>query len=265
MNQQAVYEGLQSLVEGGRIHPDIMLEKLKAMQEVYLQLSSDLYSQEDIASIRYYLRAVSYKFQLASLSLDQLWSLSDHSRLGLAEALENSLDNLDVSEDELLIIAYSFESFLFYGQSFLDFYMLYVCLVLGTGHQGSMSRSRFYKRLRMDLNPALKSKARKIERYFDQTVYGRSAQGQLSSDSWGSLLTSLRDKITHRDKLRPSFESSEKLADDVLFNWPTIQEETYDRFCQRFQNGMFYLIQDCSEILYGLEWKSGPLRDGMWD
>lgn len=265
MRQLAIYKGLRTLVTESRTHPDIMLQKLEAMQDAYLQANRDLYANEVTQSIRYYMKAVSYKFELASLSLEQLWSISEHTRFGVIDAIENSIDSLDVSEDELLMIAYSFESFLFYAQSFVEFYMLYICLVLKTGHQGSMSKKKFYRRLKNDLNHDLQAKALRVKQYFDGEVYGEADQKSISPENWGSLLLSLRDKVTHRDRLRPSFASDERLIDGVLLNWPTIQDETYDRFCQLFQNGMFYLISDCSEILYDLKWKSGSLKPCMWD
>jgi hypothetical protein len=81
------------------------------MQEIYLRGNPDLYTSNELQQVRYYLKAVSYKFHLANLSLEQLWSLSDTKRQELLHALQNSLDRLDVSDDELLLISFVFEGF----------------------------------------------------------------------------------------------------------------------------------------------------------
>ncbi len=234
------------------------------MQGHYLQGNSALYTPDDVQQIQYFLGAVAYKFHLANLSLEQLWSLSHSKRDELFYALQNSLDRLDVSDDELLLTSFALEGFLFQARSFLDFYMLYLCLFLKTGHQGSMSKEKFFKALkRANLRP-LASKAEWVRDYFAKKVFGSSDREGLNPNDWGCLLISLRDKIAHRDRLHPSFEGNETLVGKVLFDWPTLRNITYDRFCQYMQNGMFALFKDVSPILYELEWKPGTYRPDMW-
>lgn len=264
MQYRKISRGLQTLIEDSRRIADIPLEKLQAMQEVYLQKNLGLYTRNELQQIRYYLKAVGYKFHLANLSLEQLWSLSDTKRQELLYALENSLDRLDTSDDELLLISFVLEGFLFQARSFLDFYMLYICIFLKTDHQGSMSTERFFKALDKVNEGVFAEKARGVRDYFDNKVFGTSDWTGLNPDDWGSLLQSLRDKIAHRDRLRPSFKSDETLVGNVLFDWPTLRDITYDRFCQYMQNGMFALFTDVSPILYELKWKAGPYKPDFW-
>ena len=254
---------MQILLEDTRINTDIPAEKMLIMQEKFLQGSQDIFNEESSASARYYLRASIYKFYLANLALEQLQALADNKRFMLFDAIRNSLDSLNCTDDELLMISLSFEEFLFLARSFLDFYMLYICIFLPTGHQGSMSKSKFFKAL-ADVEEPFTQKASDINISFDTNVFGTSDFGDWNPKNWGTLLISLRDKIAHRDRIRPSFESNETLAGDVLFNWPTLQDTTYERFCQYMQNGMFTMISDVSPILYDLEWKSGRFRPGLW-
>lgn len=260
LEYQRITKGLQALLKASRKHVDIPLEKLQAMQDIYLQRKADLYTSSELQQIRYYLRAVAYKFYLANLSLEQLWSMSESKRGELFRALENSLDRLSVTEDELLLISFAFEGFLFQARSFLDLYMLYVCLFLKTGHQGSISRDRFFRALNKVSNEAFAGKAQQVSDYFANRVFGSPDRMGWNFNSWGTLLESLRDKIAHRDRLRPSFNSDETLIGKVLFDWPTLRDITYDRFCQDMQNGMFALFTDVSPVLYELEWKPGPYK-----
>lgn len=255
---------LQVLLDETRKYADSAPLKIEAMQEIYLQRNSSLYSEQELHEIRYYLKASMYKFYLATLALEQLWSLSHAKRDEIFFALENSLDRLECSDDETLLISFAFESFLFQGKAFLDFHMLYISLLLKTGHEGKISKDKFYKALNRSQSP-FESKATDVLNYFENKVFAKSSENWLSPENWGSLLQSLRDKIAHRDKLRPSYDSDEKLVDSVLFDWPTLRETTYDRFCQYMQNGMFYMLHDLSKLLYELEWKPGPYKDGLWD
>ena len=264
MEYWKISRGLQVLLKNGRRHVDIPLRKLQAMQDVYLQKNPGLYTPDELEQIQYYLRAIAYKLHLASLSLEQLWSLSDTKRQELFYALENSLDRLNVSDDELLLISFVFEGFLFQATSFLDFYMLYICSFLKTDHRGSMSRKKFFKALDKVNETPFAEKAKWVHDYFHNKVFGTSDWTRLNPDNWGSLLRSLRDKIAHRDRLRPSFNSNETLAGKVLFDWPTLRDITYDRFCQYMQNGMFALFTDVSPVLYELEWKPGPYKSNLW-
>ncbi len=263
VRHQEVAKGLRILLEDTRINTDIPAKKLIMMQEKFLQSHQDLFSDEEKEFVRYYLRASIYKFYLANLSLEQLWALSVNKRFELFDAIKNSLDSLDCSDDELLLISLSFEEFLFIARSFLDFYMLYICIFIPTGHRGKISRKIFFKALANVKEPYLE-KAEAISAYFDTNVFGSSEFGDWNPKNWGTLLISLRDKIAHRDIIRPSFDSDETLAQDILFNWPTLQGTTYERFCQYIGNGIFTMLRDVSPILYELEWKAGPPRPGLW-
>ena len=142
--------------------------------------------------------------------------------------------------------------------------MLYLCFFLRTDHQGSISTEKFFKALGRVQQSPFAEKARKVRDYFDTRVFGSSDWEGLDPNDWGSLLTSLRDKVAHRDRLRPSFDSEETLIGKVLFDWPTLKSITYDRFCQYMQNGMFAFFTDVSPVLYGLEWKAGLYRPDLW-
>jgi len=186
------------------------------------------------------------------------------NRQELFHALENSLDRLTVTDDELLLVSFVFEGFLFQARSFVDFYMIYVCLFLKTGQHGSMSVDRFFKALDRVNAPPFAEKAKQIHDYFDSSVFGTQDWSGLNPNDWGSLLRSLRDKIAHRDRLRPSFKGTETLVGQILFDWPTLKDITFDRFCQYMQNGMFALFTDVSPILYELEWRPGPYGPDQW-
>lgn len=265
MEYRSVTCGLNALLRGTRRYAESFSQKALAMQEAYLRRNASAYTAAECEQLRYYLKAAIYKFYLATLSLEQLWALSYAKRDKLFWALQNSLDRLDCSDDELLLSSFALETFLFQGTAFLDLYMLYLCIFFRTGHRGSISRGKFTKAIERASAGTFGHKAKQVKEYFETRVFGAQEDTFLAPSNWGALLRSLRDKIAHRDRLRPSFESNETLLDKVLFNWPTLRGITYDRFCQHMQNGMFYLITDISPILYDLEWKPGPFGPHLWE
>jgi len=256
MRHGKVSAGLKALLRDTRQYADSIVQKIEAMHSYYLRGHSKLYGQIEREHLDHYLAALRFKFYLATLSLEQLWAMSHTKRDQVVPALQNSLDRLECSDDELLLQSFLLEGFLFMGRAFLDFYMLYVALLLRTGHKGSMRKSRFFKALDKIKEGRFAERATKAEAYFQNRVF--------CPDCWGTRLESLRDKIAHRDIIRPSFESDETLIGQVLFDWPTIKGITYDRFCQEMQNGMFSLFTELSPVLYELEWKPGPYRPDLW-
>jgi hypothetical protein len=265
MSYSQVAGGLNILMTDTRQYADAMHLKVGLMQEVYLQRNLNIYSETEVKQVREYLKAALYKFYLSTLSLEQLWSMSHTKRDDIVVALQNSLDNLDCTDDELLIISFVFEGFLFLSRSFLDFYMLYLCLALKTGYEGSISQEKFYKSLERSKDSVLSVKAEKVGEYFRTKVFAETATYGLAPENWGTLIRTLRDKIAHRDVIKQNFAGNEKLLDKVLFNWPTLRGTTYDRFCQSMQNGMFFMLTDISSLLYDLEWKAGSYRPDLYN
>lgn len=235
------------------------------MQKKYLDYNTNHYTKNEIHLINYYLRATLYKFILSNICLEQLWTLSSLKRNEVYIALENSLDKLDVDDQELLMISFVFENFLLQSKTFLDFLMLYLTIILKTGHNGSISRDKFFKSLRNVKDDLFKVKSLKISKYFESNVFGTSDWNILHTKDWGSLLTSLRDKISHRDIIKSVFKSNEYLFGDIFLNWPTLHNITYDRFCQYIQNGMFTLFPEVTPILFDLKWETGMYHDKMWN
>jgi hypothetical protein len=239
--------------------------KIQAMQASFLRKNVALYTGLEIQQIDYYLRASLYKSYLATIAMEQLWALSHFKRNDLVFALQNSLESLDCTDDEMLAISFAFENFLFLSRAFLDFYMLYLCIFLKTGHEGKISQSKFYDSLNRVKSGSFAGKAERINEYFKTKVFAESSNDRLSPENWGTLIQSLRDKIAHQDRIRPNFSSQETLLNKVLFNWPTLRGMTYDRFCQFMENGMFSMVTEISCLVYDLEWKPGPYVAGMYD
>lgn len=193
-----------------------------------------------------------YKFLLAQISLEQLWALSyDRRDRMITGAFENCLRRLDADDDEeMLGITFGLEQYLLLSRTVVDFFKLYICQLLRAPHTGTMSSKSFSRALRQI--SAEDSRATSILEYFGS-----------ADNRWLATLVSLRDKVAHRDRVRPVFTSSETLPTGELFDWPSIQGVTIDRFCQSMDNGLFELFRDLFPVLFGRDWIAGPYSPGL--
>ena len=241
--------------------------KTKSAQDSYLMSNAALYSNNERETVRYFLDAFLYKYQLANYSLEQLWAIRDAKvEVNILEIARNSITTLDLTNDEVFLQSHNLEQFLFQSRSCLDFYMLYLAHRFRTGHEGSMSSERFYKRLANAKPEYLFDKARRVEAYFKNNVFGNEKDVDIvSPTNWGSLIKSLRDKIAHKDKINMAMNSPDRIMNDILLDFPTLKDLTYDRFCQAMENGMWFMIHDLFPVLYDLEWQAGPYREGMFE
>ncbi len=254
-HSQQISNGLESLLQSiSGISGNRFFHILVDIQERYFQNKGSIHSKERRDQLRYFLKSVMFKFQLSNLNLEQLWALSEDDRGDLFLALENSLDRLDVDDQRLLLISFAFEGVLFQVLSTLDVYMLYISFLLEllpVGYRGRMTESKFTDLLLDHLSDNMGDKVETTYRYFSKNIFGEDEEKEWSYANWGSLVRSLRDKIAHRDRIQPSFDSDERLIDQILFNWPTIRGVTCDYFYQKIHSGLYCMIRDLCPILYG--------------
>ena len=243
------------------------VQKVSAAQKVYLNRNQGLYDADELKYITYYLDTMLYKLQLSCLSIEQLWAAHDAPvHASLLEVIDNSISELSLNDNELFYQSYLLEQFLFQSRSYLDIAMLYITWILGSGNPGKMSKDKFLKAVRRTKKSEFQCKADAVWKYFECQVFSQQKNMQYAdSPNWGTLLQSLRDKIAHRDRIRLSTNSEERIRNDILLNYPTLQGLTYESFAQTIENGMYELIRDLFPILYDLEWQAGPYREGMFD
>ncbi len=241
--------------------------KTKAGQEIYLRNNVTFYSESESKNVRYFLDTFLFKYQLANYRLEQLWAIRDAKvEINMLDIARNSITSLDLTNDEVFLQSHNLEQFLFQSRSCLDFFMLYLAHFLRTNHQGTMSTKAFYKRLGHSKPDELYNKATVVEQYFKTRIFGTEKEVDIISlTNWGTLVKSLRDKIAHKDRINISMNSPDKIMHDILVDFPTLKDLTYDKFCQAMENGMWFMICELFPVLYDLEWQAGPYREGMFE
>ena len=87
--------------------------------------------------------------------------------------------------------------------------------------------------------------------YFNNDVFG--------SEKWGALLKSLRDRVVHFDRIRPSVSVN---SDAEHLN---VAGLTLERLAQDFETGHYDLLVDVIAPIWEREWIPGPHIPGMWN
>jgi hypothetical protein len=261
-----IVDGLRRLRENTLRVTENSVKKVLSAQEAFLHRNPHLYGVDEQRYLQYTLEGALHKYLMASLNLEQLHSLSLtlHDEAVISGVYEKL--SFEASDDDLLLVTWSFEGFLFQSRAFLDFYRIYLCAYLQEPHRGYMSSKQFKAKLRDAKRGPFAEKAGRIETYFDEGVFAPdpSISDVSAPKNWGTVLKSLRDKVAHWQQIQPSFDASEDANWPFKFNWPTLQQVGYDKFCQAMQNGMFFLLYEMLPVLYDLEWKPGLHRDDLW-
>lgn len=237
------------VIEQSKRYSENQLIKIGKYQQKYLRDYEDLFSDKQRINIERKFKAVQHKFFLSMTTLEQLWALSEDSRLNFFDALENAVEKLEWSESEKVLGSLSLECFLFETQSFMEVFMFYICLLLNIEKPPQMTYTKFKKILRKIKDNDFIVRAEKIIDYYEKHIY--------SKNGWGTLLESLRNRVCHYDYIRESRDGTESIVGEILLDWPTLRKQTYDRFCQYIQNNAFEMIRDLTPILYLNPWIAG--------
>jgi len=256
--QRESRDGMLLLVSENRDSIEKTIGIFRKIHQDYLTRTSDIYTTEELYWINHFADSVAYKLFLVRIANEQLQTVK-YARINesLWSAIENCLDSVNYSDDEEILTSYSFESVLFEVRSFLNIFMIFVCDLLKTGFtNGRMSKSKFYKELNNNNYPQFSSKAKWIENYFKNEVFGHEEDPttKIFRKDWGCLIRSLRNKVVHRDVILKSYDSKEKFINDILLECPTVKEMTYYSFSEMIGNGIHALFHKALCHIYNLNW-----------
>ena len=185
----------------------------------------------------------------------------------LKDVLSNVFDSLQIDEDSLLLPSFAMEGFIIQGSTFLDFYFQYICALYKTRIPGGRMPfdQRIYKALSEVETPFTK-KAQSVSIYCKKNIFNNEDKGNLIQGNWGGLIKLIRNQMVHRDSNRQNYQIGKETLEKIFSRLPNNENAIpLPRFCQDLNNGMYYLITSLSQTIYGLEWKPGPYKTGMWD
>lgn len=143
--------------------------------------------------------------------------------------------------------------------------MLYECCVFQIQETSYLSGKKLLKALQQIQGAPFSARATSVREYLAENVFGDGTDEVFLTNNWGDLLRSLRNSIRHRDAFAPSLKDDETLLNKLVGKWPTsLRKTNCSQFCQDVQTVMFFLVTKLAAAVYGVEWKPGPYRPGLW-
>ncbi len=229
--------------------------KVGQMADLYLRRNAGAYSDPDLQAIRESVASLQWKMQSSAYHLEWLWAHSLRCRYDILDLLDTNV-RAEWTDDQRFQAAAHLEAYIFQARAYLDFYFHLVCRVCSCPEVPHMMSTRQFHTTLRRAPAAHKARANAIHTYVNDQV--------LAPGRWGALMRSLRDRIAHADRLKPSRASTESVG-VVLLDWPTIRGLTFERLAQDFDNGRFELLRETSPILFELPWLSGELQANAWE
>jgi len=168
--QIEIANGLHTLLKETQGYTESLPQKLCAMEKMYFQSNSEVYDDTDKQNLQYFREAFCYKFYLATMHLEQLWTLnySRQSDFLLGQVLSNIFDNHKTNNEELLLYSFALEEFILQGNTFLGFYMLYLCYIFQIQGINYLSGKKFLGALKQVQSAPLAANALSVKQYFEK-------------------------------------------------------------------------------------------------
>ncbi len=197
--------------------------------------------------------ALVWKLTAAGIHLERLWEnreTFDIQQL-MARLLEKEPDPRRFTDPEIAFLTAEFEAFLFQSRAFIavaQVHTLDACRV----NFGGMLTNEKYKKKVWNSPPETKEQLVKAYTYFTENVFG--------TGNWGTLLKSLRDRIAHFDRVKPSVSVEENGAETI-----GVAGRTFEQLAQEFENGIYDLMVNVIAPIWGCKWEAGSYHIGMWE
>lgn len=226
------------------------IDKLNYYLVQYLDKNKGLYSKPEINFIEESLNALCLKHTYFAYASSSLWALSEHKRDHISYPESTPIEVSQLSQSEALFYCTTFELAIYEARSLIEFTMNF-CSAIMRYQPLIIGLSEFNKKWNNNIEPPFTEKAQVLWSYFNDEVFGKG--------KWGNELRSIRDKIAHKTTIKLNREGREHIL-NVRLDWPTIKENTCDRFVQEsVVNHIHYMTMDVFELLLGIKWQPGML------
>lgn len=196
--------------------------------------------------------ALMWKLTASGIHLERLWEYRESSLMQqlLTNLNSGNLEPKRFTDKEVAYLTAEFEAFLIPAYAFINItkiHTLDACRV----KFGGMLTSTKYKTLINKAHEDIKPKLMRANNYFEQNVFGLN--------QWGSILKSLRDRVVHFDRIRPSKVTSNEGLEDL-----TVAGQALEHITQDFENITYDLLVNVIAPIWDREWKAGKYQPGMW-
>ena len=198
------------------------------------------------------INALVWKLTASGIHLERLWE--NRESFARQQLISKTLDGVPepkrFSDKEVAFLTAEFEAYLLQARAFISvaqIHTLDACRVPFGGQLTNQKYDKAVKKAPMDVSDRLA----RAHNYFTQSVFGRG--------KWGSILKSLRDRVAHFDRMRPSKLASGEGSEEL-----TVTGLSLERLAQDFENGTYDLLVNVIAPIWERDWLPGPYRPNMW-
>ena len=225
--------------------------KLRGLVETRsAQLAFDDFERE--AALRS-INALVWKLTAAGIHLERLWE--NHESLAMQQlmtrALRGNPDPKRFTEREVAFLTAEFEAYLVQARSFISVAQIHTLDACRVRFGGQLTNEKYDKAVR-DAPKPVSDRLTRAHNFFTQDVFGPS--------KWGTLLQSLRNRVLHFDRVRPSRITSGEGLEEL-----TVTGLSLETLAQDFENGAYDVLVNVIAPIWEREWLPGPYRPGMWE
>lgn len=193
-----------------------------------------------------------WKLTAAGIHLERLWDYHESCALQqlVANGLNDELAPKRFTDNEVAFLTTEFEAYLFQARAFISVAQIHTLHACRVSFGVQLTNTEYTQVVKKAPNE-VRERLIQAHNYFTQDVFGEG--------KWGSLLKSLRDRVVHFDRIRPSRTTLDEGAEQL-----TVNKRSFERLAQDFENGSYNLIVKVIAPVWEREWQAGPYYPGMW-
>jgi hypothetical protein len=197
--------------------------------------------------------ALVWKLTAAGIHLERLWE--NHESFALHQLISKILNNEPepkrFTDKEVAFLTAEFEAFVIQARALITVAQIHTLDACRVPFGGQLTNEK-YEKVVKNAPKDVSDRLTRAHNYFTQYVFGH--------DKWGNLLKSLRDRVVHFDRIRPSKTSSIEGSEEL-----TVVGLSLERLAQDFENGTYDLLANVIAPIWERDWKPGVYQPGMWE
>ena len=196
--------------------------------------------------------ALIWKLTAAGIHLERLWEYRES--VAMKRLLENAnqydFEPKRFTDKKVADLTVEFEAYLVQARAFISVAQIHTLDACRIKFGGQLTNEN-YKKAVGTAPPEVSDRLVCAYDFFKNEVFGNG--------KWGTLLRSLRDRVIHFDRIRPSVS---KNADTEQLS---VAGLTLERLAQDFENGHYDLFLDVIAPIWERKWIAGANISGMWE
>jgi len=168
----------------------------------------------------------------------------------ISRALSGVPEPKRFTDKEVAFLTAEFEAYLLQARAFINVAQVHTLDACRVPFGGQLTNDKYEKAVRKAPKD-VSDRLTRAQSYFAQDVFGHG--------KWGSLLKSLRDRVVHFDRVRPSRTISGRGSEEL-----TVAGLSLERLAQDFETGSYDLLVRVIAPIWERDWQPGHYRPGMW-